>query len=305
MREITHQGIAWLDYPSPTEKELRALQQKYHFHDLDIEDCLSEHERPKIEEYENYLFLVFHIPYLAKDSERILKEEVNIFFGQDFLITIHNDKIPLMEVLWQHIAEYNEKKVEFLSQGTGYFLYELMQRLFDEGFPLVDTIRKKLRAIEEELFDTEEEERIGVHRDILSVKRNIITMRSIIQPQRTLVALLEHKNKKFIPPDLGIYFDNILDAIERQWALLETSKEMSDALHETHESVLSHRTNAVIRALAVLNVITLFPLFITGFYGMNVHLPYAESPYAFVGLAGVIISIFLGTLWFFSRKRWL
>jgi len=301
MTEVIHQGISWRDYANPSEEELRELQQRYHFHDLDIEDCLSENERPKIEEYEQYIFLVFHIPYMGK-NDRIVKEEVNIFLGADFIITIHGGKIPLISTMMQEITDFQEKKLEYLQEGTGYFLYEFMRQLFDQGFPLVDAIKKRLRTVEEELFEREAE--TGVHRDILGVKRNIITMRSIIQPQRTLIAVLEHKNKKFISPDLGIYFDNILDAIERQWALLETAKEVSDALHETHESLLSHKTNAVVRVLTVINVLSLFPIFVTGLYGMNVHLPYAQSPYAFISITLVMVGVFVWTIWYFLKKNW-
>ena len=151
MRSITYQGITWRDYPGPTEQELRELQSAYHVHDLDIEDCLSENERPKIEEYENYLFLVFHIPYMK--TERIVKEEVNIFLGSDFIVTIHGGNIPLFDRLFDEIQEFQEKKTEYLQEGTGYFLYEVMRQLFDQGFPLVDSIKKKLRIIEEELFE--------------------------------------------------------------------------------------------------------------------------------------------------------
>ena len=301
MQSVTHNGIIWRDYPNPTEQELRDLQSTYHVHDLDIEDCLSENERPKIEEYENYLFLVFHIPYLRND--RIVKEEVNIFLGADFVATIHSNNIPLIGKMFQEVHDFQEKKMEYMQEGTGFFLYELMRQLFDQGFPLVDIIRKKMRTIEEELF--EKEEQTDVHRDILAVKRNIISMRSVLQPQRTLVAVLEHKNKKFIAPELAIYFDNILDAIERQWSLLETAKEMSEALHETHESLLSHKTNAIVRVLTVINVFSLFPIFVTGLYGMNVTLPLGHNPYAFLVISGVIGIITLWTAWIFAKKKWL
>ena len=301
MQSVTHNGIIWRDYPNPTEQELRDLQSTYHVHDLDIEDCLSENERPKIEEYEHYLFLVFHIPYLRND--RIVKEEVNIFLGADFVATIHSNNIPLIGKMFQEVQEFHEKKMEYMQEGTGFFLYELMRQLFDQGFPLVDIIRKKMRTIEEELF--EKEEQTDVHRDILAVKRNIISMRSVLQPQRTLVAVLEHKNKKFIAPELAIYFDNILDAIERQWSLLETAKEMSEALHETHESLLSHKTNAIVRVLTVINVFSLFPIFVTGLYGMNVTLPLGHNPYAFLVISGVIGIITLWTAWIFAKKKWL
>ena len=89
MRSLSYKGVTWYDDPKPSEEELHVLQKKYGFHELDIEDCLSEHERPKIEEYDTYLFLVFHIPYKGKNGGSLVKEEVNIFLGQDFFVTLH------------------------------------------------------------------------------------------------------------------------------------------------------------------------------------------------------------------------
>ncbi len=305
MRTVTHQGITWHDDPNPSEKDLKAIQQRYHFHALDIEDCLSEHERPKIEEYENYLFLVFHIPYVSggKPRGRIQKEEVNIFLGEDFIVTLHEGRLPVLDRIWRQFQESEQRRQEYLEHGTSFFLYEIMRQLFEEGFPVVDGIARSLRTIEERLFEDEEES--DVLREILALKRNIITMRSTLLPQRTLIALLEHKNKKFIPENLGIYFDNILDAIERQWSLLDTAKEMSDALQGTHESWLSHKTNTVIRILTIISVTMLPMTFLTGLYGMNVHLPLQDNPYAFVSLVSVMVSVLTAVLGYFAWKRWL
>ncbi len=303
MRSLSYQGVTWHDDPAPTEQVLAQLQQQYGFHDLDIEDCLSEHERPKIEEYDTYLFLVFHIPYRAKRSNRIVKEEVNIFMGQDFFITLHRGKISVLDELWNDVENVESVRREYLQHGTGFFLYELMHMFFDDVFPLVDGIRKDLRRMEEVLFESDEE--VDLLRDIMNVKRNIISLRSILLPQRTLIATLEHKNKKFVPNELGIYFDDILDAIERQWALLDTAKEMIDALQDTHESWLTHKTNAVIQLLTIFSVIMLPLTFMTGLYGMNVRLPFETHPEAFfivLGLMGVLI---VGMLLFFTRKHWL
>lgn len=302
MRTLTFKGITWHDDPDPSEKDLQFLQHKYGFHDLDIEDCLSEHERPKVEEYDSYLFLVFHIPYMTR-SGRILKEEVNVFLGQDFVITLHEGKIASVDALWKSLKDSRSKREEYLQHGTGFFLYELMSHLFELGFPLVDTVNKELRRIEDQLFQNDDE--IDILRDIMTLKRNIITMRSILLPQRTLIATLEHKNKKFVPEDLALYFDDILDAIERQWALLDTSKEVIDALQSTHESWLSHKTNAVVRILTVFSV-TMLPLsVITGFYGMNVALPLQQHPSAFSGILLGMLLVLTGMLLYFARKRWL
>lgn len=303
MRTLTYQGITWHDDPSPSEKDLWSLQKKHGFHELDIEDCLSVHERPKVEEYEDYLFLVFHIPYLSKRTNRVLKEEVNIFVGNDFVITLHEGKIPILDLLWKDLKESRNKRHEYLQHGTGFFLYELMRHFFDDVFPLVDTITKQLRKMEDDLFENDDE--VDLLKDIMTLKRNIITMRSILLPQRTLIAALEHKNKKFASEDLALYFDDILDAIERQWALLETAKEMIDALQDTHESWLTHKTNAVVRVLTVFSV-TMLPLtFITGLYGMNVFLPYGQHPHAFIAIIFVMLMLLSTMLGYFVRKKWL
>jgi magnesium transporter len=302
LHSISHKGVTWYDDPDPQEKMLQVLQKDHDFHELDIEDCLSEHERPKVEDYEDYLFLVFHIPYLSKKSGRILKEEVNIFLGPDYIITLHRGKIPSLEVLRKDLDKNESTRQEFLEHGTGYFLYEVMDILFHEGFTLLDEITKDLRVMETKLFESEEE--VDILRDILTLRRNIITMRSILLPQRSLIALLEHKNKKFIPEDLELYFDDILDAIERQWSILDTAKEMSEALQDTHESSLSHKTNAVIRVLTIFSV-TMLPLtFLTGLYGMNIGLPLQQNPSAFFFLACGMVVILSGCLGYFYYKKW-
>ncbi len=279
------------------------MQKKYNFHELDIEDCLSEHERPKIDEYEDYLFLVFHIPYTDEKTGRTLKEEVNIFLGHKFLVTVHDGNVGPLINLWGELKKSKEKHDDLSRHGTGFFLYKLMNDLFDFGFPQIEAIFKELRRVEGKLFEADEE--AGLLRLIMLLKRNIITMRSIILPQRTVVAALEHKNKKFVPEALEVYFDDILDAIERQWSLLETAKEISEALQDTHETWIGHRTNAIIRVLTIFSV-TMMPLtFITGLYGMNVPLPYAHHPLVFLGILGGMILVAVGLMSYFAWKRWL
>ncbi len=303
MQEISYNEITWLDERQPTEQKLLELQKKYGFHELDIEDCLSVHERPKVEEYEDYIFLVIHIPYIGKQSGRILKEEVNIFVGQKYVITLHGGNLFQLDMMQKKLSNSDSERKEYLEHGSGFFLYELMHSFFDGVFPLVDTISRDLRVIEDELFDSEEQS--DLLKDIMKLKRNIITMRSILLPQRALIATLEHKNKKFVSEELSLYFDDILDAIERQWSLLETAKELSEALQDTHESLLSHRTNTVIQLLTIFSV-TMLPLtFITGLYGMNVPLPFQDIPYMFEMIVLVMGGILGSMFAYFVRKRWL
>ena len=299
---FTANGFTWIHAVNPDEQELRALQQQYGFHDLDIEDCLSENERPKIEEYPSYLFCVLHLP--VKTGNRILKEEVNIFVGSSFIVTITEGKADTITKLWKELHAQGAQSEEYTGRGTGFYLYLQLDRLFDAGFPLIDGMMRELRRIEVELFE-KEEGKINILRDILTLKRNIITMRSIIFPQRAVIALLQHKREEFIQADLAMYFDDVSDAIERQWTLLDTAREMSDALQETHESWLGHRTNSVIRVLTIFSV-TMVPLtFMTGLYGMNVHLPFQEDPYAFGVLVVLMIAVMSGLMGYFVYRKWL
>lgn len=303
MQTVSHQKLAWHTLVRPTPEELNALQEKYGFHELDIEDCLSEHERPKIDEYEDYLFLVLHIPYFDKATRSIFKDEVHLFVGQNYVITLHDGKIKVLDEFREMLEGSDVEREEYLGKDAGYFLYELINLLFESCFPLVDGLTKKLRELESILFESEREEK--VLRTILEVKRSIISMRRILLPQRALVASLEHKSKKFISEDMDVYFDDVLDAIERQWALLETAKEVSDALQQSFESWIQNKTNRIIRFLTVMSV-TMLPLtVITGFYGMNVHLPYAKEVFAYLGIAIVLFVFLVAALAYSVWRKWL
>lgn len=294
-------GIAWHDLVRPKEEDLRALQRKHRFHELDIEDCLSDHERPKLEAYDDYVFMLFHIPYAS--GGRILKAEVGVFAGERFLITVHDGSLELLEQLRHQLQRSEKKREEFLGKGSGFFLYRLMEQLFEAGFPLVEGITRKLRTIEDTLFRREEGP--DVFRDVLTTKRNIIAMRSILLPQRTLVASIQHQGADLLGQGLQPYFDDILDAIERQWSLLDSARELSEALHDTQESWLTFKTNAVVRALTVVSA-TLLPLnMIIGLYGMNVPLPHQADPTAFWVIIAVIATVFVGILGYAASKRWL
>jgi magnesium transporter len=303
MESLSHQSLTWYNLVRPTQAELQGLQQQYGFHELDIEDCLSEHERPKIDEYDDYIFIVLHIPYLVPEGKRVLKEEVNIFLGSNYVITLHDGNLDVLNTFWRRIADSPEMRKEALGEGTGLFLYELVSRLFDSFFPLIDGINKQLRMLEGILFEEEGEEK--VLRLILELKRSIISMRRILLPQRTIVAGLEHKSKKFVPEELDVYFDDVQDAIERQWSMLETVKEVIEALQDSHEAWVRNRTNRTMQVLTVFSM-TMLPLtVITGLFGMNVPIPHGSDPWAFLGISFILLGFLVATFVYSLWKRWL
>src|SRR3989338_11527864 len=116
MEAVQSNALTWYNLTRPTPAELVSLQGQYGFHELDIEDCLSEHERPKIDEYDEYLFIVLHIPYFDPEKKRIFKEEVNIFVGSNYVITLYDGNLEVLNTLWKRLSEDPKMREECLGE---------------------------------------------------------------------------------------------------------------------------------------------------------------------------------------------
>lgn len=295
--------FTWASINEPNEKVIAHLKNHYKFHHLDLEDCLSEIQRPKIDEYEDYLFIVLHIPVEKGAKKQVETSELNIFIGQNFVITLHDDN-PTIKEVFENCKKKKKIKEEYMSKGTGYFLYMIIDDLFESGFPLIDGLSKHMNELEKDVFD-EHRSRDRL-REILRLKKDIINFRRIIMPQRAIIAQLEHKNKKFLPENLDVYFDDIVDKIEKIWNNLENLQELVTSLQDTNESIISHNTNNVIKILTIFSVVMLPLTFITGFYGMNVNtLPFAKSPSSLIIIAGILVGVAVVMITYFRYKKWL
>ena len=186
--------------------------------------------------------------------------------------------------------------------GSGRLLYEILDDLFDYCFPILDKIGYKLDAIEDDMFEGASQE---VVRDISNVKQEIISYRKIIKPERPTLRLLERHVERFLPEELELYFDDIVDAAERIWDLLDNYKEVVEGLESTNESVISHRQNRVLLVLTIVSVILLPLTLITGLFGMNVKFPGFETAKDFWIICGAMLVIAAGLIGFVRYKRWL
>lgn len=295
--------FTWISVSNPDEKILENFRRTYKFHPLDLADCISESQRPKIDDYEKYLFIVLHVPVRSGRRKQLRSCEVNIFIGGNYIITVHDDS-SILEKLMESCKKKRKVKDEYLVNGPGYLLYRIISKLYESGFPLIDEISKQINELEVEVFDPDHtKDRL---QEILMIKKDIINFRRIIMPQRAIIAQLEHKHKKFLPDDLNVYFDDVVDQIEKMWNNLENLQELITSLHSTNESIISHNTNNTIKTLTLFSVVMLPLTFITGFYGMNVGgLPFAESPLSVHVISGFIFLVVLAMIGYFRYKRWL
>ncbi|MFA5927632.1 MAG: magnesium transporter CorA family protein [Patescibacteria group bacterium] len=300
MRKIEFKNFVWLDITSPSEKDIEYLSKHYHFHHLSLEDVVSTVQRPKLDQYGEYLFLVFHLPRYIKQSFRTVPSEIDIFLGKGYLITIHREAVKPIEELYLDIKQ---RSPEILTESPALLLYELLDKTFDYCFPMLDRIGQKIDRIEDNLYDNQTRK---ILEEIALVERDIINFRKIMNPQRYVLKDLEAIKSKYIEAELDVYFDDIVDKIERIWDLLDNYKEVSEVLQHTSESIVTHKLNDVIRILTIFSVLMLPLTVITGFYGMNiVGLPFANHSLAGEIIIGIMLLVVLAMLVFFNRRRWL
>ena len=301
-QELKSTDLKWINISDIKEEDTQYLAKNFEFHHLDLEDCLTENQRSKIDEYPEYLFVILHLPTQNKRHKRLTQLELNVFVGHGYLITIHENH-PTINKIFDACLKDKTFRNEFMSKGSGYLFYKVLNELFEGIFPISDDLTKNLNTIENDVFENDSgKDRL---KDILLVKKDIINFRRIILPQRAVIAQLEHLNMKFSHDNLDIYFDNIVDKIEKVFGVMENLKELADSLHQTNESIISHNTNNIIKVLTIFSVVMLPLTVITGFYGMNVEgLPVAEKEAAALIVGGFMFIVVLLMLLFFKYKKW-
>jgi len=302
LAELSAQGLTWVHVAAPDQEVATELAERFGWHPLDVEDILSKRQRPKVDDYPDYLFAVLHFPWYDSSVQRLNAAELDIVLGPDYLVTMPN--VPLLPVdrLFNRCAEDEEFRNELFAKGSGRLLYEVLDDLFDYCFPILDKIAHKLDKIEDDIHEVRSEELV---RDISNVKQEIISYRKIMKPQRPTLRVLERKVERFLPEDLELYFDDIVDASERIWDVLDNYKEVVEALEDTNESVIAHRHNDVLRVLTVFSVILLPLTLIASVFGMNVVYPGEGTHAAFWVIIAIMVLTIFAMLGFFRWKRWL
>ncbi len=302
--ELSAAGLTWIHLDAPQLERAQELAERFGFHPLDVEDVMSKRQRPKVDDYadEGYLFGVLHFPVYDRNIQRLNAAELDFFVGPDYLVTLPTVELLPVTRLFLRCEDDEVFREQLFSRGSGRLLYELLDDLFDYCFPILDKIGYKLDSLEDDIFDGRSEE---VVRDISNVKQEIISYRKIIKPQRSTLRLLERHVERFLPNELELYFEDIVDASERIWDMLDNYKEVVEALETTNEQIVSHRQNEVLQILTIISFIML-PLFvITGIFGMNVRFPGEFTAVGFWVIVGMMVASVLGMVGYFRYKRWL
>ena len=293
--------LKWHHITNPTVEDLDFLRENFHFHPLDIDDCSSFVQRPKIDTYDDYHFLVLHFPSLDRNSN-IRPEETKIFWGRDYIITVANSNSVVQDLF--NLVKLNPEEAEEdeISGTSDAILYKVLSRMMKETYLLVERMGTEIDSINRDLFDAKTEKIIE---QISRIRRNIIQLNTIFKPHLRLFHKFESGEVKGFAEDMEDYWGNILDFYQKMWDMIDDYGELVVGLSRTFDSLQANKTNEVMRVLTIISTIVLPIMFITGLYGMNVALPMEDWPSAFIILIGICLLIVFTLLFIFKKRKWM
>jgi len=303
IRSITERKLTWFYIEKPTSQEVAFLAQRFHFHPLDLDDVLSRIQRPKIDEYEDYLFMVLHFPVFDKENRITRPSEINIFIGENYVVTVHcSGGLKPLAKFFQECETDKESRERYLGRSSGFLLYHILDRLVNSGFPILDKVTQNIDDIEDIILTKPVPETV---REISLIRRDLISFRRVIHPQIAVIETLEREEYSFFKEDQEVYFGDIADHIRKIWDGLEDCKEVIDGLADTSNWLTSHRIQEIMRILTIIMGVLAPPTLIASIYGMNIPLPGGVNTGSLLplGILLAFMAITAGVIFFYMRHR--
>jgi magnesium transporter len=306
---ISNNGLLWIDVQRPTSADMNRLGQKYpSFQKLNLEDCLSKIQIPKIDKYQDHVFVILHFP--TPDKEKgFLFSQLAIFMGVDYLITIHQGDLTPLEELFKACKNDEKQRQIIMYKSPGFLLHKIIDTLVDDMLHILMKVVGNIDDIEDSVFD----ERISIPRQISLLRREITTMRRIVIPLRRTVIELSKEVQRFSKEDPTIYFKDVQDHIEKVYEALEEAKETVEIYKDTDFMLSQEKTNKILAVLTILFTLSIPATVIGTFYGMNINLPGGIETGAWVHLGPYTTLVFVLVLssisallmvYYFRRIGW-
>ena len=298
LREI-ESNVIWADVSDPTSHDFEELAEEFGFHHLSIEDCRNEHQRPKVEEFAGYYFIVLYEAELAGAGDRLELRELNIFLGKNFLVTVHSRPIRAIETAKRLWHEWTDRS----DLGSGLVAYLLIDAIVDDYLPLLDVLSDHMDDLEDSIFG---EWRAGVIEDIFMVKKKLLYLRRAVTPLRDVFNTLLRREQPIFPRDTHLYFQDVYDHLIRVADTIDTLRDMLSSTMDAYLSVSGNRMNKIMKRLTSISTILMSVTLIAGIYGMNfVFMPELRWRYGYVGALVSIVGVAVGLYVFLKKVDWL
>lgn len=296
--------LRWIDLAAQDGDQLELLRQRFDFHPLAIEDCAHLDQRPKLEEYRDYLFLVTQ-GFTCTDERSCELElhELHAFLGDRLLVTVHLDPLIALEEVWQRAA----RDAALPRHGAAFLYYLVADAIVDHNFPVLDKIADELDRLEDAVLEGPRKEDLA---RIFELKRRLVEMRKVLSPQRDVLAMLARRGDPRVGEHASLYFRDVYDHLARINESIEANRDLLGNALDAYLSAVSNRTNEIMKYLTVMSAVFLPLAFVVGFFGQNFdNLPgisgWVHSDALMYAMLVLCIVTPASLLWWFKRTGWL
>lgn len=301
--QVTYKNYYWSNLASPTREKINLLGEKFSFHSLDLEDALQRIQSPKLDFMRDYAFLILHFPYYNKNKKKLRALELDIFISSNYLVTIHEGKFDYLNDLFKRCSLSKRSAAYFLNHGPARFLYTILDNLVDTAFPLLEGMGRQIDEIDRMIFEMDQKQAVE---KINLVRRDVVIFHTMIKPQISIFHDLERTSVNFLDGKLSTYWANLTDHTQRIRDRLEDYRELIEGLSEANESLLSFRTNEIIKILTIFSVVLMPLTLLSGIYGMNLsYLPLAKHPLALFFITIFMFALVASMVVYFKYKKWI
>lgn len=295
---LVDESLYWVDLEDPTETEEEILWEIFDFHPLAIEDCIQEHQYPKVDDYGKYLFITIHGVDFGRSNGNIETTELDLFLSEKYIVTYHSrslQSITQMQVRMREGALLSDASPAFLT-------YQILDALVKNYLPAIQDFEKRLSRIEEMIIKEPQQRIID---QIFDLKHELLNLKRIIGPQRDVLNRLSRSEFKLVSSAVSIYFRDVYDQIARYADLTESYRDVILLALDAYMSATSNRLNEVMRTLTLISTIFLPLTFITGLFGMNFSvIPWSAHPLGFYGTVFITMIAGTGMYLYFRFKKW-
>jgi magnesium transporter len=298
-------GLLWVDFMSEPEQIAEPILRSFNFHPLAIDDALQETHTPKIDDWDDYIYIVLNVMNYKREHGIFESEidELDIFLGKNFVVTFHDQLISAVEDVWSAC----QRDTRHLHDGPDHLLYRITDSLVNSYMPLVEQIDNQLDQIEDHVFENPSRNTLE---QIFALKRILQSMRRIILPQREVLNKLARDDYRVIDPKDRVFFRDIYDHLVRLHDINESLRDLVSGAMDTYLSVINNRMNEVMKTLAIITTLFMPITFVTGFFGMNFFEPVANlvgwtTRQVFEITVGIMLGLPIIMYLWMRRRTWL
>ena len=291
--------IRWIDLRGQTEADMTLLGERFGFHPLALEDCIHVDQRPKLDEYDGYLFIVIHAFRCPSGNAReMLPQELHAFLGQGYLVTVHAEDIAPLDTAWKRVAG----DAALARRGADFLYYLIADKVVDANFALLDLLSDALEEIEDGVLGGAQTHDL---QHIFALKHTLVGMRRTLSPERDVFSLLCKRGSALVSERTALYFRVVYDHLVRIYESIDSARDLLGNALDAYLSMVAQRTNEIMKRLTILSAVFLPLTFVTGFFGMNLKALPIEHDWLMWIVTGLCVVVPTGMLVYFRRQRWL